>query len=86
VIARDRHWWIDAHLSQKTPLTAIDRPAARGLLLPQGLNPREVVRIMTRTIGAALGVVVILLFFATLAVEHHRFFDTAPSNTIAARR
>lgn len=41
---------------------------------------------MVRTIGAALGVAVILLFFATLAVEHHRFFDTAPSNTIAARR
>jgi hypothetical protein len=60
--------------------------AARGLLLVEGLNPREVVRIMTRTIGAALGVVVILLFFATLAVEHHRFFDTAPSDTIAARR
>jgi len=41
---------------------------------------------MVRTIGAALGVAVILLFFATLAVEHHRFFGTAPSNTIAARR
>jgi hypothetical protein len=41
---------------------------------------------MTRTIGAAVGVIVILLFFATLSVEHHRFFDTAPGNTIAARR
>jgi hypothetical protein len=41
---------------------------------------------MTRTIGAAIGVIVILLFFATLSVEHHRFFDTTPSNTIAARR
>lgn len=41
---------------------------------------------MTRTIGAAIGVVIILLFFATLSVEHDRFFDTAPSHTIAARR
>jgi hypothetical protein len=41
---------------------------------------------MIRTVGAALGAAVILLFFATLAVEHHRFFDTAPSNTIFARR
>jgi hypothetical protein len=41
---------------------------------------------MTRTIGAAVGLSVILLFFATLAVEHHRFFDTAPRNAIMARR
>jgi hypothetical protein len=41
---------------------------------------------MTRTIGAALGVAVILLFFATLSVEHHRFFNTAPGTIVAARR
>lgn len=41
---------------------------------------------MTRTIGAAVGVIVILLFFATLSVEHHRFFQNAPRNAILARR
>jgi hypothetical protein len=32
---------------------------------------------MTRTLGAALGVVVVLLFFASLTIEQNRVLQTA---------
>lgn len=62
-----------------------DTPHAAHPLQPIRVFPMESVE-MTRTFGAALGFLLVILFFAAVAVESTRAASQAPSVTSATRR
>ena len=41
---------------------------------------------MTRTFGAALGVVIVLLFFASLTIEQNRVVSMTRTTTVGSHR
>jgi hypothetical protein len=61
------------------------RPTARRLLSSGPMNQIEGFA-MGRTIGAAIGAVIVVMFFLSLAIEHARMPPTQVRVTVSARR